>query len=188
MDKIINKKIKTYVTDFKAFIKTKTLETFSPVQGGSSTATGTVGTDQEQKVNDFLQEMYNYETLVLSKDDVCKKKRIKNAIPGCNRCIAKRATGEQCTRKQKEGYEYCGTHVKGVPHGIVTTNEDIQQENELVRSEVVAKDIHGIVYYVDTYNNVYKTEDILNQVKNPQIIAKAEIINGEYGIRKFGLV
>jgi hypothetical protein len=187
MDKIINKKIKTYVTDFKAFIKTKTLETFTP---GSSTADGrSVSTaEQEQKVNDFLQEMYNYETLVLSKDDVCKKKRIKNAIPGCNRCIAKRATGEQCTRKQKEGYEYCGTHVKGVPHGIVTTNDEIQQENELVRSEVVAKDIHGIVYYIDTYNNVYKTEDILNQVKNPTIIAKAEIINGEYGIRKFGLV
>jgi len=184
MDKIINKKIKTYVTDFKAFIKTKTLETFTSTTGG----TVPVGIEQEQKVNDFLQEMYNYETLVLSKDDVCKKKRIKNAIPGCNRCIAKRATGEQCTRKQKEGYEYCGTHVKGVPHGIVTTNEEIQQENELVRSEVVAKDIHGIVYYIDTYNNVYKTEDILNQVKNPQIIAKAEIINGEYGIRKFGLV
>ena len=174
MDKTINKKIKTYVTEFKAFIKTKTLETFS--------------NESEQKVNDFLQEMYNYETLVLSKEDISKKKRIKNAIPGCNRCIAKRATGEQCTRKQKEGYEYCGTHVKGVPHGIVTTNEEVQQENELVRSEVVAKDIHGIVYYVDTFNNVYKTEDILNQVKNPQIIAKCEIINGEYGIRKFGLV
>lgn len=188
MDKIINKKIKTYVTDFKAFIKTKTLLTFTPSIGGSSTAEGMVGTEHEQKVNDFLQEIYNYETLVLSKDDVCKKKRIKNAIPGCNRCIAKRATGEQCTRKQKEGYEYCGTHVKGVPHGIVTTNEEVQQENELVRSEVVAKDIHGIVYYIDTYNNVYKTEDILNQVKNPKIIAKAEIINGEYGIRKFGLV
>jgi hypothetical protein len=187
MDKIINKKIKTYVTDFKAFIKTKTLETFSNGSVASS-ITGTAGSELEQKVNDFLQEMYNYETLVLSKDDVCKKKRIKNAIPGCNRCIAKRATGEQCTRKQKEGYEYCGTHVKGVPHGIVTTNDEIQQENELVRSEVVAKDIHGIVYYIDTYNNVYKTEDILNQVKNPTIIAKCEIINGEYGIRKFGLV
>ena len=175
MDKHINKKIKTYVTDFKAFIKIKAIETF--------------GTEEpEQKMNDFLQEMYNYETLVLSKEDICKKKRIKNSIPGCNRCIAKRATGEQCTRKQKEGYEYCGTHVKGVPHGIVTTNEEIQQENELVRSEVVAKDIHGIVYYIDTYNNVYKTEDILNQVKNPQIIAKCEMINGEYGIRKFGLV
>ena len=195
MDKCINNKIKTYVTDFKAFIKTKTLLTFTSVQGGSDTGSctglgtaGTAGIEMEQKVNDFLQEMYNYEMLVLSKDDVCKKKRIKNAIPGCNRCIAKRATGEQCTRKQKEGYEYCGTHVKGVPHGIVTTNEEVQQENELVRSEVVAKDIHGIVYYVDTFNNVYKTEDILNQVKNPQIIAKCEIINGEYGIRKFGLV
>ena len=174
MDRPINKKIKTYITDFKAFIKTKTLESFDSIP--------------ESKVNDFLQEIYNYECLVLSKEDISKKKRIKNAIPGCNRCIAKRATGEQCTRKQKEGYEYCGTHVKGVPYGVVTETEQVQTENELVRSEVIAKDIHGIVYYIDTYNNVYKTEDILNNKKNPEIIAKCEIIQGEYAIRKFGLV
>jgi hypothetical protein len=35
---------------------------------------------------------------------------------------------------------------------------------------------------------VYKTEDILNEKKNPEIIAKCEIINGEYSIRSFGLV
>lgn len=175
MDRIINKRIKTYVTDFKAFIKTKTMDSFTPLEN-------------EQKVNDFLQEIFNYECLVLTKEDISKKKRIKNSIPGCNRCIAKRATGEQCTRKQKEGYDYCGTHVKGVPYGIVTENGETQIENELVRSEVIAKEIHGIVYYIDTYNNVYKTEDILNNKKNPEIIAKCEQINGEYSIRKFGLV
>jgi hypothetical protein len=78
--------------------------------------------------------------------------------------------------------------VKGVPHGVVTVNSTENAEAELIRGEVFAKDIHGIVYYVDQHNNVYKTEDILNDKKNPEIIAKCEIINGEYGIRKFGLV
>jgi hypothetical protein len=176
MDRHINRQIKTYVTNFKSHIKKLTIDSFP--------------NESETKINEFLQEIYNYECLTLTKEDISKRKRIKNAIPGCNRCIAKRASGEQCTRKQKEGYEYCGTHVKGVPHGVVsaTDNEIKSTETELLNAEVFAKDIHGIVYYIDQYNNVYKTEDILNEKKNPEIIAKCEIINGEYGIRAFGLV
>jgi len=174
MDRHINKKIKTYVTDLKSHIKKKTIEMFPEIE--------------ESIMNDYLQEIYNYECLVLTKEDVLKRKRIKNCIPGCNRCLAKRANGEQCTRKQKEGYEYCGTHVKGVPHGIISENNDTNTEKEVLNSEVFAKDIHGIVYYIDRYNNVYKTEDILNEKKNPEIIAKCENNNGEYSIRKFGLI
>jgi hypothetical protein len=182
MDRHINRQIKTYVTNFKAHIKKLTIDSFQC-------------DESETKMNEFLQEIFNYECLTLTKEDISKRKRIKNAIPGCNRCIAKRASGEQCTRKQKEGYEYCGTHVKGVPHGIVSaTNNDTSlsssssSETELLNAEVFAKDIHGIVYYIDQFCNVYKTEDILNEKKNPEIIAKCEIINGEYGIRAFGLV
>lgn len=174
MDRHINKKIKTYVTELKAHIRQKTLEMFPEIH--------------EKRINEYLQEIYNYECLVLTKEDVSKRKRIKNCIPGSNRCIAKRANGEQCTRKQKEGYEYCGTHVKGVPHGVITDINNDNTEQELLNADVFAKDIHGIVYYIDQYNNVYKTEDILNEKKNPEIIAKCEIINGEYGIRKFGLI
>lgn len=174
MERHINKLLKTYITNFKSHIKKTTIDLFP--------------NESETKINEFLQEIYNYECLVLTKEDISKRKRIKNAIPGCNRCIAKRATGEQCTRKQKEGYEYCGTHVKGVPHGIINITNENQSEKELLNADVVAKDIHGIVYYIDQFNNVYKTEDILNEKKNPEIIAKCEIINGEYGIRAFGLV
>lgn len=174
MERHINKLIKTYITNFKSHIKKQTIDLFP--------------NETEIKINEFLQEIYNYECLILTKEDISKRKRIKNAIPGCNRCIAKRATGEQCTRKQKEGYEYCGTHVKGVPHGIIQITNENPSENDLLNADVVAKDIHGIVYYIDQFNNVYKTEDILNEKKNPEIIAKCEIINGEYGIRAFGLV
>ena len=73
-------------------------------------------------------------------------------------------------------------------HKIINITNENQSEKELLNADVVAKDIHGIVYYIDQFNNVYKTEDILNEKKNPEIIAKCEIINGEYGIRAFGLV
>ena len=102
-----------------------------------------------------------------------------------DRCCAKRATNEQCTRRKKEGNEYCGTHLKGTPHGIV----DAQEENKVTtqKIEVWAQDIQGIVYYVDKGNNVYQAEDIVSNKVNPKIIAKY-VKNGEqYSIPEFNI-
>ena len=38
--------------------------------------------------------------------------------------------------------------------------------------EVNAIDIKGIVYYLDNVGNVYDTEDIISNSKNPRVIAK----------------
>ena len=46
----------------------------------------------------------------------------------------------------------------------------------------------GIVYYIDNYKNVYKTEDVLSEKENPEIIAKYEVNNGNYTIPLLGLV
>jgi hypothetical protein len=72
--------------------------------------------------------------------------------------------------------EYCGTHIKGTPHGIMEN----QEENVLntTKIEVWAEDIKGIVYYIDKLNNVYDTGDIIKNKVNPKIIAKY-VKNGE---------
>ena len=54
--------------------------------------------------------------------------------------------------------------------------------------DVAATNIMGIVYYIDKFNNVYKTEDILEQKLDPEIIAKYTVINGKICIPAFGLV
>ena len=41
--------------------------------------------------------------------------------------------------------------------------------------EVVAKEIKGIIYYVDQSSNVYKTEDVVQNKTNPKVIAKYAI-------------
>ena len=46
--------------------------------------------------------------------------------------------------------------------------------------EVHIQEINGILYYIDKNNNVYKTEDILCNSKNPRIIAKYGVENGIY--------
>jgi hypothetical protein len=169
MDKRLNRQIETYLTKFKNAVKDQIVHMNLP---------------DKDEANKLVSFVYNYDRLVLSKEDVSKRKRVKNAIPNTNRCHAKRATGEQCTRKQKDGSVFCGTHVKGTPHGVIETE---QQDHDKIRVEVFAQEIHGIVYYLDKIGNVFCTEDILNNKLNPKIIAKYELKNNIYSIPSLGL-
>ena len=40
------------------------------------------------------------------------------------------------------------------------------------KKEVTAEEIDGIIYYIDLDGNVYHTEDVLEDKKNPRIIAR----------------
>jgi hypothetical protein len=46
----------------------------------------------------------------------------------------------------------------------------------------------GIVYYIDHVKNVYDTEDIMNEVENPKIIANYEKQGDVITIPTLGLV
>jgi hypothetical protein len=171
MEKRLNKKIETYITSFKDNIRNKVND---------------LGFHEKGLMNDLLEYIYDYERLTICKEDLVKRNRIKNSIPVNNRCNAKRANGEQCTRRRKTKCEYCGTHMKGTPHGFFQTDET--SENTIQKMEVVAEDINGIIYYIDKYNNVYKTEDILEGKQNPKIIAKCIRNNGNTTIPDLGLM
>lgn len=159
MDKKINAQLETYIIGFKDDLKKKMSE---------------LDLQEKEKMNDLLEYVYEYPRLAFSKDDFSKRRRIQNTIPIENRCNAMKSTNERCTRRRKEGSEYCGTHTKSVPHGNFCSDEVVHKS-----VEVVATDIQGIVYYVDEYKNVYKTEDILNAVENPRIIAKYSVTQGD---------
>jgi hypothetical protein len=169
MEKKLNLKSEQYFTGFKDAIREKIIE---------------LGFNEKNKINDLLEYVYEYDRLTFSKDDLSKRKRVKNAIPMQNRCSAKRANNEQCTRKRKEGCEFCGTHAKGAPHGLAEDECGVCTKPV----DVVARNIMGLVYYIDKFLNVYKTTDILEGKVNPEIIAKAVIHNGEYSIPKLGLI
>jgi len=127
----------------------------------------------------LIQEMYELNSVNLSEDDFMKRKRAKNIVPFYDRCRAKRANGEQCTRRKKDGIEYCGTHSKGTPHGILEGEIDVKDAG----AEVVvwAQEIKGIIYYIDAQNNVYEQEDIMMNHSNPKVIAKYEMIEDDEG-------
>ena len=48
--------------------------------------------------------------------------------------------------------------------------------------QVWIQEIHGISYYIDKFNNVYDHHDIVNNRKDPKIIAKYTNEGGSYNI------
>jgi len=173
MEKNINRRIETYVIGFKDAVRAKVTQ---------------LDFEDKPKINELLEFVYDYNRLVLAKEDFAKRKRVKNSIPSTNRCNARRANGEQCTRQRKDGCEFCGTHNKGIPHGFMSENGTEQTAQTTQKLEVFVEEIKGIVFYIDKYNNVYKTEDILAERENPQIIAKCVKNERGYTIPELGLV
>jgi hypothetical protein len=158
MEKRLNKRIETYVTTFKDKIKEK----ITALDIGDKT-----------KLNEFIEFVYEYERLVVGKDDINNRKRVKNSIPNVNRCCAKRANGEQCTRRKKGNEMYCGTHIKGTPNSVMEEPSGETPTTKNVKVDIWAQDIKGIIYYIDKAGNVYDTEDIMKIDKYPKrVIAK----------------
>jgi hypothetical protein len=170
MEKRLNKKAEEYVTTFKNNIKNKA---------------ESLGMNASNEMGDLLTFIYDYERLAFEKEDFSKRKRVKNIVPFFDRCCAKRASNEQCTRRKKEGCEYCGTHVKGTPHGIIDSQVDSAPSTQKV--DVWAQEIMGIVYYLDKGGNVYQAEDIVSNKTNPKIIAKYVKNGDSYTIPEFGI-
>jgi len=134
----------------------------------------------------LISFVYDYEKLKLCKEDFMKRKRVKNIVPAQHRCHAKRANGEQCTRKKKVGCDYCGTHTKGAPNSIMEDETTGSAANKVSQQSVNVwvQNIKGIEYFIDSNSNVYKHEDVIENSPNPQIIAKCtkNEISGQYSI------
>lgn len=130
----------------------------------------------------------NIPNLELSKEDFSKRRRIKNIVPFYERCCGLRANGLQCSRRRKNGSTFCGTHIKGQPHGVVSENS-MNTKSKTKTISVKQQDIKGIIYYIDGNRNVYDPNDIINGIKNPKIIAKYSYDdnNDVYTIPEFGI-
>ena len=157
MEKRLNRKIDAYMRDFKENFKDKMT---------------TLGFSEHENYAALLQFMYDTPLLEITKIDLQKRKRVKNSVPFGERCCALRANHEQCTMRKKDGERFCGTHIKGRPHGEMNEGDCVQDTS--VKIEVWAQDIKGIIYFIDKNNNVYDPQDIHQNLKNPRVICKYE--------------
>ena len=158
MERRINKLFTEYISTFKDKLREKTAE---------------LNISSEDNAN-LLGYIYDYDRFTLTKEDFTKRKRVKNSISSSERCSAKRACSEQCTRRRKTDSEYCGTHMK-------------EHKQTTQKIEVWAQDIKGIIYYIDKAENVYQAEDIISNKMNPKIIAKYSKTGENYSIPSFDI-
>jgi hypothetical protein len=128
-------------------------------------------------LEETIEWVQQCEPIPLERADFVKRRRTKNSVPPEERCNAKSAKNDQCTRRRKNGHTCCGTHSKGVPHGLMSTDDSKSHQKE-----VWAEDINGIIYYLDADHNVYKTEDIMKNMVNPTILAKWSKVGDLYTI------
>ena len=156
MEILANKRVDEYIVKFKNEIKEK-ITILDFIQ-------------EKEKISELLEFVYEYTKIQFEKEEFIEKKKTKSYIVApCNRCLAKRTDGEQCTRKKKKTSEFCGTHSKT----NITSRQDSILSTNKQKMEIYAEDIQGIIYHIDQYNNVYHTEDILEGKENPRIITKA---------------
>tara|TARA_B100001093_G_C26717336_1_gene966255 strand:- start:282 stop:800 length:519 start_codon:yes stop_codon:yes gene_type:complete len=167
MENRILKKVDIHISSFKTDIKEWFDKSNSDICG-------------ECNRSEFLKFIFDYNNLSLSKEDFSRRKRSKNHVPCQLRCCARRANGEQCTRRKKDGQEFCGTHVKGTPYGKIQNNNLNTEISKKI--EVWVQEINGIQYFIDKNENIYLHEDILNNKINPSIIGKYSKINDKYSI------
>ena len=186
MERRLNQRIDDYLIEFKNQIAGR-IQTI--VQGIEDSGSGhgrdvSILGDVKTKCNSLAAFVYNYEKIKVGKDDFMKRKRVKSIVPIYDRCCAKRASGEQCTRRKKEGESYCGTHIKGTPHSVMEENVAEPSTPKNVKVDIWAQDIKGIIYYIDKVGNVYDTEDIMKIDKYPKrVIAKyVQDTKGVYSI------
>lgn len=174
MENRIVKKVDIHVSEFKNQIKEWFNTNNSDICGVCNRS-------------DFLKFIFDYNSILLSKEDFQKRKRVKNSVPTQIRCCAKRANGEQCTRRKKGDNDYCGTHCKGIPYGKI--QETKNSEPLLKQKKIWVQDIKGIQYYIDIDFNVYNHEDVLSNKINPEIIAHytKDNINDTYHIPEYGI-
>jgi hypothetical protein len=162
MEKRLNTKVKVWGADFKNDIVNK-LQTLTSLS-------------EKEKI-DLLEFIYSYGNLEFKKEDFQKRTRVKNIVPFHERCRALRANCEQCTRRKKEGFDFCGTHIKGTPHGVISNQKSEPTQKKV---KIWAEEINGIIRHLDNDGNVYDPQDIYQNSTKPKIIAKWECSNGDY--------
>ena len=118
-----------------------------------------------------------------------KVKRKRKSIPKEQCCLGRKQFGEQCTRRKKNGSDFCGSHMKSLPYGRIDDQKEHLckvkgkrgrkkkkvsiEENEEYIQTWIDKDL-GDKYLIDKYNTVYT-----NNPESPKIIGKKNILTGE---------
>ena len=102
--------------------------------------------EMEKLDTEHIIETYlNYDSIE-EKHEI--KKRNRKLPPKELQCKGRKSDFEQCTRKKKEGEDFCASHLKNLKYGSI----DAENDDYI---EMFEQEIDGKIYYVDNENKVY---------------------------------
>lgn len=121
---------------------------------------------EDNSINyDTLEEKYiQTDTLDLSVPLFKKKKRKKNTIlKQTELCMARKADSGQCTRRRKDGSEFCGKHNGQLKFGRIDDTVLAKDNQNFIQCSSIK--IDGTEYLIDKNNVVYSYD-----VEHPTIL------------------
>ena len=92
----------------------------------------------------------------------------KKKITPCNndiQCMGRKQDGKQCTRRRKEGSDYCGKHINCQKYGRIDDNNNDKMNDELLRTVLI--NIDNKEYLIDNNKNLFTFH-----LESPEYIGK----------------
>lgn len=125
--------------------------------------------DDYQLNNDKLVKKYIDDSFDIdfSAAPIKKRKRKQNKLLAKNElCMARKADGLQCTRRRRDGTEFCGKHASNLKYGRVDDEELNDSNKDQIKCTL--EKIDGNSYLVDCNSKLVYTFD----TDNPTVVGK----------------
>jgi len=132
---------------------------------------------------DEEEALQNYLPSIEENTEPSKKKRKRKKFPPDECCMGRKQFGEQCTRRKKDGSEFCGSHMKNLPYGKIGDNREYlckvkgkrgrkkKKDSVFANNEDYVEtwidDSLGSDYLIDKDGNVYSNNQI-----SPKIVGR----------------
>ncbi len=145
--------------------------------------------DNEDLTNKCLPKQIYFNEIANNLIQKKKKKTNRRVLPCHEQCLGRKMDFTQCTRKRKDGTEFCGSHMKNLPNGKIGDDgscfnkvkgkrgrkrKNIMEnigENDILTTK---KYINGELYLVDNMNVVYNFNQnypvIIGLLKDDKIV------------------
>lgn len=105
----------------------------------------------KQKLDKFLDKTKT--ELDLSLPSTKQKRKKNKQLSKDKLCMARKADGHQCTRRRKDGTEFCGKHSNNLKFGRIDDEDKLSKNDNFIKCSAIQ--INGKDYLIDDNKIVY---------------------------------
>lgn len=116
---------------------------------------------EPEKINQLVEYILGYDRIELNSNDfLCSPAKKPRTTPSSRVSKKKKDAAILAIPIHNDLTEFFSTDAEQVAPIVVPSS-----------IELVAQDILGITFFIDSFGNVYNTEQVMNKLPNPQIVA-----------------